>query len=127
KAKHKLILADACHSGSLLSLKAPLNTVLKKYYKAFDDAKGGTALLMSSKGEEYSLEDGGLRSGIFSHFLVKGLKGAADFDKDSVIYINELFRYVQSNVKEYTGNIQNPTLTGDFDNKTPVAVVRGSE
>ena len=79
---------------------------------------------MSSKGEEYSLEDGGLRSGIFSHFLVLGLKGAANQNGDDLVTIQELFDYVHQNVRMYTGNVQTPTLTGIFDPNMPVAFVR---
>jgi len=124
RAKHKLVLADACHSGSLYEYKSNLNIVLEKYYKAFNETPGGTALLMSSKGEEYSLEDGGLRSGIFSHFLVRGLKGAADNDGNRIVNIGELFDYVHQKVRMYTGNVQTPTLTGEFDRRMPVSVVR---
>lgn len=124
RAKHKIVLADACHSGSLLSMKTPLQIALKRYYEAFEQSSGGMALLMSSKGEEYSLEDGGLRSGIFSHFLVRGLKGAANQNGDELVTIQELFDYVHQNVRMYTGNIQTPTLTGQFDPKMPVAFVR---
>lgn len=123
RAKHKIVLADACHSGSLLAYKAPTN-ILEKYYKAFETTPGGTALLMSSKGEEYSLEDGGLRSGIFSHFLVAGLKGGADTDGNQIITVGELFDYVHQKVRMYTGNVQTPTLTGNFDRNMPVAVMR---
>lgn len=127
RAKHKLVIADACHSGSLLSMRdedKSLNSLLSKYYEAFQQARAGTALLMSSKGEEYSLEDGGLRSGIFSHFLVRGLKGEADKDTDKIITIEEIYDFVHQNVRLYTGNIQTPTLTGDYDNRMPVGVVR---
>lgn len=126
KAKHKLVVADACHSGSLLAMRSStsVNQILMKYYKAFEDSTGGTALLMSSKSEEYSLEDGGLRSGIFSHFLVRGLKGEADKSENGIITIEELFSYVHQNVRLYTGNLQTPTLTGTYDNAMPVAVIR---
>lgn len=124
KAKHKLVIADACHSGSLLAAKTTVHTALQKYYAAFEDTEGGTALMMSSKGEEYSLEDGGLRSGIFSHFLVRGLKGEADRDRDRIINVTELFNFVYQNVRSYTGNVQTPTLTGRFDQLMPVAVIR---
>jgi len=124
RAKHKLVLADACHSGSLLVARTPLLENLKKFYKAFEYTRGGTALLMSSKGEEYSLEDGGLRSGVFSHFLVKGLKGEADDNRNDIITIRELFDYVFLNVTRYTGNVQTPILTGNFDPGMPVGMVR---
>ena len=124
QAKHKLVLADACHSGSLLAIKTPVKSVLQRYYEAFEKTEGGMALLMSSKGEEYSLEDGGLRSGIFSHFMVRGLKGEADRDGNLIVTIQELFDFVHQHVRMYTGNIQTPTLTGIFDPLMPVAAVR---
>jgi uncharacterized caspase-like protein len=65
-----------------------------------------------------------LRSGVFSHFLVKGLKGEADANEDRVITIKELFVYVHQNVRTYTGNVQTPTLTGNYDENMPVAIVR---
>lgn len=124
RAKHKLVVADACHSGSLLTFKTPNQIALEKYYDAFKMAKRGTALLMSSKGEEYSLEDGGLRSGVFSYFLIKGLKGAANSNTDKIITVSELYNYVSNSVNIYTNKIQSPTLTGDFDSQMPVAFIR---
>lgn len=124
RAKHKLVIADACHSGTLLAAKTPIESSLKKYYKAFEESHGGTALLMSSKGEEFSLEDGGLRAGIFSHFLVRGLKGDADANSDDLVNITELFNYVNKQVRIYTANAQSPTLSGDYDANMPVAVIR---
>ena len=124
QAKHKIVLADACHSGSLLAMKEPLNGTLKKFYSEFERTKGGLALLMSSKSEEVSLEDGGLRSGIFSYYMVKGLKGKADANKDKIITIQELYDYVFYEVQSYTAHAQTPTITGDFDRGMPVAVIR---
>jgi hypothetical protein len=124
RAKHKLVLADACHSGGLLAARTTAHLALQRYYEALHNSSGGTALLLSSKGEEYSLEDGGLRSGIFSHFLIEGLKGAADTNSDRLVTIRELFNFVHRQVRTYTGNIQTPTLTGQFDEQMPVGVLR---
>ena len=124
KAKHRIVLADACHSGGLLAMKTPIHLEVQKLYKAFEDSKGGTALLMSSKGEEYSLEDGGLRSGVFSHFMIRGLKGEADQNSDKIVNIQELYNYTYKQVKKYTASVQTPVLTGTFDPKMPVAIVR---
>ncbi|HFC00717.1 MAG TPA: peptidase C14 caspase catalytic subunit p20 [Phaeodactylibacter sp.] len=127
KAKHKLCLADACHSGTLMAMRsapASFENTLRKYYSAFDNSTGGTALLMSSKGEEYSLEDKGLRQGIFSHYLIRGLKGEADANHNKIVTIQELYDYVFKKVRNYTGNAQSPTLSGEFDPRMPVAVIR---
>ncbi len=125
RAKHKIVIADACHAGGYQNFRSPtIDVALSRYYKAFKDTEGGTALLLSSKEKEYSLEDGGLRSGVFSYFIIRGLKGEADSNLDKIITINELFDFVRDNVRYYTANMQTPLLVGDFDPKMPVAVVR---
>ncbi|MEM7105951.1 MAG: caspase family protein [Bacteroidota bacterium] len=125
-AKYKLCIADACHSGSLgksRSLK-DIEITIKNYYQAFEQVSGGTALMLSSKSEEISLEANGLRQGIFSHFLIRGLKGEADGNADKIITIEELFGFVSGSVSDYTVNYQTPVITGDYDLNMPVGVLR---
>jgi hypothetical protein len=124
KAKHKICMADACFSGSLYAVKSTVDVTLDKYYNAFNKTQGGMALLMSSKSEEYSLEDHGLRSGIFSHYLIRGLKGEADKDKNKIVTIKELYDFTQKNVHNYTAGAQNPTISGAYDPNMPVGVIR---
>lgn len=130
KAKHKLCIADACHSGSLnfnngdLAAKGPAPVTLERYYQAFEDAEGGIALLMSSKAEELSLEDHGLRQGVFTYYVLQGLKGRADGNGDYLVTIKELYNYVYSKVREYTAGVQTPVLTGTYDDAMPVALRR---
>ena len=130
KAKHKLCIADACHSGSLslgngaLAAKGPAPVTLQKYYQAFEEADGGIALLMSSKAEELSLEDHGLRQGVFTYYILQGMKGQADANNDYLITIKELYNYVYAKVREYTAQVQTPVLTGDYDDAMPVSFRR---
>jgi hypothetical protein len=125
KAKYKVCIADACHSGSLISMRSgdPENSI-SQYYQTLSKSISGTALIMSSKGDETSLESAGLRQGVFSHFLIRGLKGEADKNKDKVISVREIFDFVYSNVRAYTGNRQSPVLKGAFDPTMPVGVTR---
>lgn len=125
RAKHKIVIADACHSGGYLAYRSTnVDRSLEHYYKAFEQSKGGTALLLSSKEKEYSLEDGGLRSGVFSYFIIRGLKGEADKNGDRIINVQELFNFTRVNVRKYTASMQTPVLMGNFDTKMPLAVVR---
>ncbi len=124
-AKYKLVLADACHSGSLLAMKSgEVENVLTKYYTSLTRAQPGTALIMSSKSEETSLESSGLRQGVFSHFLIRGLKGEADVNNDRLVTIRELYDFISKNVRDYTGRRQSPILEGEFDPNMTVSVVR---
>ena len=123
-AKYKLCIADACHSGSLLAMKGTTENALSKYYKTLAQAQPGTALIMSSKSEETSLESSGLRQGVFSHFLIRGLKGEADTDQNRVVAVQELFDFISENVKSYTGSRQSPVIKGDYDATMTVGVIR---
>ena len=124
-AKYKLCIADACHSGSLLAMKGgQVPNMLSNYYNSLAQASAGTALIMSSKSDETSLESSGLRQGVFSHFLIRGLKGEADMDYDKVVTVQELYNYVSSRVKSYTSNRQSPLIQGDYDPEMTVAVQR---
>ena len=124
RAKHKLCLADACHSGTMTAARSIMDNSLKQFYDAFEKSSGGTALLLSSKGDEFSLEDHGLRQGIFSHYLIRGLKGEADRNNNRIVSVTELFDFVYTNVRSYTANAQSPRLTGKFDKDMPIAVIR---
>ncbi len=124
KAKHKMIFADACYSGSLLAMKSVVNSMMHKYYQSFEATNGGLAFFTSSKGEEISLEDGGLRQGIFTHFLIRGLNGEADTNGNKIVTIEELSAFVSKEVRIYTAKVQTPILTGNYDTNMPVAVVR---
>jgi len=124
-AKYKLCLADACHSGSLFAMRSgEVEPVLTQYYQTLSKSVSGTALIMSSKAEETSLESAGLRQGVFSHFLIRGLKGEADKNKDKVVSVQEIYDFIYENVRTYTGNRQSPVIKGTYDPAMPVAVVR---
>lgn len=125
KAKYRLLLADACHSGSIFAMRSgDPEPALVQYYKTLSKSVSGTALIMSSKGDETSLESAGLRQGVFSHFLIRGLKGEADQDKNKIVTVEELYEYVSKNVRDYTGNRQSPVIKGSYDPVMPVSLVR---
>jgi uncharacterized caspase-like protein len=125
RAKFKLCLADACHSGSIIAMRdGGTEPVLSQYYQQLSKSVSGTALIMSSKSDETSLESQGLRQGVFSHFLIRGLKGEADKDKNSIVTVKEIYDYIYENVKTYTGNRQSPVIKGTYDPMMPVAVGR---
>ncbi len=125
EAKHKIFITDACHSGSMIAqTKSAYSISVDHFYNAFADSNGGIAVLTSSKKEEVSLEYGGLRQGIFSHFLIRGLKGEANTNGDKLITVSELFNFVSEKVKSYTGGAQHPTIQGSYDQQMPLAMIR---
>ena len=124
KAKYKLCIADACHSGSLLAMKGRDPQILTQFYENLAKAQAGTALIMSSKSDETSLESSGLRQGVFSHFLIRGLKGEADFNLDKKVSVQELYDFVFNHVRTYTGNRQSPVIQGSYDPNMLISIVK---
>jgi len=79
EAKSKICIADACHSGSLVSSRTPYQARLDDYHSMLSESVGGTALLMSSAAEEKSLEYSGLRQGVYTaHEQTPMLTGSYD-------------------------------------------------
>lgn len=131
RAKHKLVIADACHSGSYIAGKGipnkPTKALAQTFYDELDKSEAGVAYLLSSQADEESLEVSTLRNSVFTYFVVRGLKGEANANGDNIVTIQELFDYVYLNVTSYAaklGKVQTPLIKGAYDPNMPVAVVR---
>jgi len=124
-AKYKYLIADACHSGSLVEQYAKKEVKAKSgFYQAFEKVEGGFVMILSSMSKEYSLETSGLRQGVFSHYLLRGLKGESDTNKDKVVSVVELFDFVETHVVSYSKGTQNPVISGNYSEMLPMAIVR---
>jgi uncharacterized caspase-like protein len=114
-AAYKLLIADACYSGALKGSGSDA----RKPQNDSRNAEVQVAIMLSSTGNEISVEYPSLNQGVFSHFLIQGLKGAADGNKDKRVTIEELYYYVRDNtyafVKKRTGKSQRPILFGKFE------------
>ena len=113
-AQKRLCILDACFAGGMSDEVKYKNSEQEKlqteaYLKQFK-AHQKTAFIFSSKAKESSIEQKGLRQGVFSHFLLKGLKGEADFDKNGTVTVEEISQYVKVEVKTYTNNYQTPIV-----------------
>jgi hypothetical protein len=128
-AKTKLVIADACHSGSYIASKGtnPIKINSVDIYKELTKSQPGIAYFLSSQAEEESLEVSTLHNSVFTYFVLRGMKGEANANNDNVVTIKELFDYVYLNVTDYAaklGKVQTPMLKGNYDPNLPVAIVR---
>ena len=123
-AKRVVVIADACHAGGIgaefatarraigITAVHKVNTGLQNIAKISE----GVAVITSSGPGQLSQESqrwGG--HGVFTHFLLQGLSGQADFNKDSRVVLGELVQYVSESVRRETGNAQSPEVAGRFD------------
>ena len=75
-------------------------------------------IFSSSKSSQVSATIKEAEHGIFSYYLMKGLEGKADNNKDKKITNGELLAYMDENVSQKAselGRQQNPSLSGDPD------------
>lgn len=102
KTKEYMIFLDACRNTD--NTIAPFTTTL-------EPGEGGYKSIFYSTGKDsVSQESKKLGQGVYSYYLVEGLMGAADVNKDLVVSSDEIRNYVSENVIAYTANTQKPQL-----------------
>lgn len=113
KAKWKVLLTDACHSGAITP-----DAEARALNQSLLDLSRSILSLTAGRDRERSFEskDWGGGHGIFTYYVVKGLEGEADESGDGIVTADELAEYVRRNVREATKGQQNPTSDrGSFD------------
>jgi hypothetical protein len=76
--------------------------------------RSGAIVLSSSRGSELSWELDELQNGVFTEEILLALTtGRADADKDGVVSVDELRRYVAGEVPKRTQSMQHPTVDRD--------------
>ena len=94
RAKEKVMIVEACHSGrALTSYIAP-----------------GVTCLASSRMDEYSYYSDIISAGYFSKGILTGLQGKADANADKKITMLELYKYVYAYVLGKSQKQQHPQL-----------------
>lgn len=100
QAKAKvLVITDACRSGKLAgSSIGGSNATASNLSKQF----ANEMKILSCQPDEYSLEgqSWGKGRGVFSYYLIPGLKGLADNNDDGVVSLLEIERYLEDNVSK---------------------------
>jgi len=110
-ANRKMIFADACRSGSLRQPGESGRQATSNNQNVGADVM----LFLSSRSDQTSWEYSNLKNGMFTYFLISGLSGKADANKDNLITAIELFNYVNPNVKKKSDGTQTPVMWGNFD------------
>ena len=130
-----IIFADTCHSGGIggnirnRSI-SDRSEFVNRYLSSLDAAKPGVALLTSAEAREVSREgkEWGGGHGVFTYFILEGIQGKADTNRDGIVTVGELFEYVRANVKQETQDLQHPSIgTNQSDRNLPVAIAHAIE
>jgi hypothetical protein len=109
------VFLDACHSGGVgepkdaaLQVKGGLSEAA---YARLAEGRG-RAVIASCRPDEVSWELPGMRNGLFTHYLLEGLRGRAA-DPDGTVGILDLFKYVSQHVPQHKP--QHPLFKGEIE------------
>ena len=120
KPKSVTMFLDTCYSGisrdeqMLLASARPIRIVADEQ----EGIPNNFTIFSASKVEQISSGLKDAKHGIFSYYLMKGLEGKADINKDYKITNGELLVYMDQNVSlkaAELGRQQNPSLSGNPD------------
>jgi hypothetical protein len=132
EAERIVVFLDACYSGAaggrtFVSQRAGTRnlTVDELFLDRLTNSKG-RAIITASRSTEVSIELAELGHGVFTYYLVEGLKGAADRDGDGIVTLQELYEYVGQNVSQKSraaGGNQHPVMKGELEGVMPLVKV----
>ena len=115
-ARKILMIQDTCFSGGAggrtflaKGLTARSTTLTDRFLQDLSQ-KEGRMILTASDVNQVSQEDPALGHGIFTHFLLEALGGAADLDGDGAVTVREVHLYLQRKVHERSAGVQTPQL-----------------
>jgi hypothetical protein len=84
----------------------------------------GRVIITASDANEVSAEKDELKHGVFTYYLLEGLRGKADLDGDGVITVDEIYRYVSLKVPLATGQNQHPVKKGETTGQIILGIVK---
>jgi tetratricopeptide (TPR) repeat protein len=128
KARSVILIADACHSGQLGMTSRGVGesaSLVNRYLDEVGKSGKGIFRILASRQDQLSYEgrNWGRGHGAFTWFLLEGLRGKADDDRDGFVRVGEVLKYLSNTVPKETQSLQTPFAAGEIDLSLPLAVV----
>ena len=93
RARTVVAFVDACHSGALVRQKGIQRRPMFQIQLDQGEVAQGRVFITSSAELEASAEADDVRGSYFSHYLISGLRGDADGNKDGSVDLAEVYQY----------------------------------
>jgi hypothetical protein len=127
EAERVTVFLDACYSGAaggrtFASTKTRNVNVDDIFLDRLTRSKG-RAIVTASRPSELSIELAELGHGVFTYYLVRGLQGYADLNRDGIVSLQELYEYLAQEVSRKSravGGNQHPMLKGELEGILPL-------
>lgn len=113
----KIVILDACESGDFLRRKGGRLLENRQIVKDDQLRSEGTIVLSSSSRGEQAQESEDYKGAVFSHHLINGLRGLADYNADGRVTLLEVFDYARASTRmeEIGGATEKQNPSFDFD------------
>jgi hypothetical protein len=127
EAERVTVFLDACYSGAaggrtFASTKTRNVSVDDIFLDRLTRSKG-RAIVTASRPSELSIELAELGHGVFTYYLVRGLQGYADNNRDGIVSLQELYEYLAQEVSRKSravGGNQHPMMKGELEGILPL-------
>ena len=126
EARRVITLLDSCYSAATVNRTNKTRDVGVEI--PWDQFTGkGRLAISASDGAQLSLEMQEFQHGVFTYYMLEGLKGKADGmagkERDGMVEVEELWNFVRNSVTETAkkqGNRQTPVFQGDMTAGIPL-------
>jgi hypothetical protein len=129
RSERLIFIVDSCYSGAsggrTISTTGGYRASISETFLDRIAGGRGRIILSASAANEVSEEKDELKHGVFTYFLLDGLLGKADTDKDGVITVDEIYGYVSKYVPQVTGQEQHPVKKGAVEGRLILGIVNG--
>jgi len=111
-AKSVTVFLDACFSGANRNNEMLLADARPVFMEVEASAAGNVTVFSAAGGKEISSAWPEKKHGLFTYFLMKGMKGEADTNGDKKLTVGELGDYIHENVSDMAGMLDREQTPG---------------
>jgi uncharacterized caspase-like protein len=127
RSERLVFIVDACYSGGsggrTVSVAGMRATIGDGFLERVVGGRG-KVIITASAANEISVEKDELQHGVFTYYLLEGLRGKADLDRDAMVTVDEAYRYVYEQVPKATAQEQHPVKKGSVEGSLVLSIVR---
>jgi hypothetical protein len=112
KAKSVTVFLDACFSGANRESETLLAGARPVFIEVKSGIPGNVTVFSAAGAKEISSAWPEKKHGLFSYYLMKGMRGDADTNGDNQITVGELGDYIRENVSDMAGMLDREQTPG---------------
>jgi Caspase domain len=99
-AEVRIVVLDSCASGALIRLKGGVRR--QAFLSDASTQARGHAFLTASSADEAAQESDRIGAAFFTHYLLSGMRGAADSNRDGRVTLNEAYQFAYNETLQRT-------------------------